>query len=52
MRRVPEGGGDPAAVPIQVNECVPIDKIVALPTNREGSIGFFDVDRFGLAIMG
>src|SRR6266853_2510345 len=52
MRRVSEGGSDPAAVPIQVNESGSLDTVVALPADREGDIGFLDVDLFGLAIMG
>src|SRR5436190_23106150 len=52
VRRVAQGGGDPAASLIQVNECGPLDTIVALPADREGGIGFFDVDRFGVAITG
>jgi len=52
MRRVSQCGRDPAAVPIDINECRPLDTIVTLPTDREGGIGFFDVDRLGVAIMG
>ena len=52
MRGVSEGSGDPAAIPIGVNEGGPLDAIMALPVDREGGIGFFDVDRFGLAITG
>ena len=52
MRGVSEGSGDPAAIPIGVNEGGPLDAIMALPADREGGIGFFDVDRLGVAIMG
>jgi hypothetical protein len=44
--------GDPAAILIDVNECGSLDAIVALPTDREGGIGFFDLDRFGVSIAG
>jgi len=52
IRGVSQDGRDPAAVPIDINECRPLDTIVTLPTDREGGIGFFDVDRLGVAIMG
>ena len=52
MRWISQGCCDPAAVPIVVNESAPLDTIVALPADREGRIGFFDVDRLGVAIMG
>src|ERR1700738_2626224 len=52
MHRVSQGGGDPAAISIEVNETGPLDTIMALPTDREGGIGFLDVDRFGGAIAG
>jgi hypothetical protein len=52
MHRVSQGGGDPAAISIEVNESGPLDTIMALPTDREGGIGFLDVDRFGAAIAG
>ena len=47
MGRISQGGGDPAGIAIEVNESGSLDTIAALPTNREGGIGFFDVDWFG-----
>src|SRR3984893_15719710 len=52
MHRVSQGGGDPAAISIEVNESGPLDTIMALPTDREGGICFLDVGRFGAAMAG
>ena len=52
MRRVSQGGHDPAAVLIDVNESGPLDTIAALPADRESGIGFFDVDRLRITITG
>jgi hypothetical protein len=48
--RVAEDGGHSAGISIRVNECRSVDAIAALPTDREGGIGFFDADRFALAV--
>ena len=52
MRRISEDGGGSAGVPINVDECRSLDAIVALPTDGEGGISLFDVDRFGVPITG
>src|SRR5262245_16079377 len=52
MRRISQGGRDPAAVTIDVNESGPLDTIATLPADRESGIGFFYVDRLRVTIMG
>ena len=41
-----------AGIAIDVDEGGAFDAIAALPVDREGGIGFFDVDGFGVAITG
>ena len=48
--RISEDGGDPAGIVIGVNKGRSLDAIPALPTDRKGDIGLFDVDRFALAV--
>ena len=49
---VAENGGDATGVAIGVDESWSFDTIVALPFDGEAGIGFFQVDRFGVAISG
>jgi hypothetical protein len=50
--RVTEHGCDAAAVAIGVDEGCAFDAIVALPFDRKASVGFFDVERFRVALAG
>src|SRR3954468_7465041 len=52
MRRVSEDGDGSACISIHINECRPVDAIAALPTNREGGIGFFNIDWLRVAVAG
>ena len=49
---VAEDGRDAAGVAVGVDESGPLDPIAALPFDGEAGIGFFQVDRFGVAISG
>ena len=49
---VTENGCDAAGVAIGVDESGPFDPVAALPFDGEAGIGFFQVDRFGVAISG
>src|SRR5207302_7995994 len=50
ISRVAENCGDAAGIVIGVDEGRSVDAIAALPTDGERGIGFFDVDRFALAL--
>src|SRR5258705_1198373 len=50
--RVSDHGCGAAGVAISVDEGGAFDAIVALPVDRKGSFGFFDVERFGVALAG
>ena len=49
---IAKDGGDTAGVAIGVDEVGSLNAIVALPFDGEAGIGFFQVDRFGVAISG
>ena len=52
VSRIPEDGRGAAGVAIPVGEGCAFDTIVARPVDRKGSIGFFDAERFRVALAG
>ena len=50
MRRVSQDGSGLTGIAIDEDECGTLDAVVPLPIDREGDIGFFDIDGFWLPI--
>ena len=50
VSRVTEHGCSAAGVAIRVDEGWTFDAVVSLPVDRKGSVGFFDVERFRVAL--
>ena len=50
MRRVAQDGSGLTGIAIDEDECGTLDAVVPLPIDREGDIGFFDIDGFWLPI--
>jgi hypothetical protein len=48
MRRVSQDGSGLAGIAIDEDECGTLDAVVPFPIDREGDIGLFDMDGFGL----
>jgi hypothetical protein len=44
MRRVSQDGSGLAGIAIDEDECGTLDAVVPFPIDREGDIGFFDID--------
>ena len=51
MRGIAEDGGSGAGFPVHRDECRAVDSVVPLPGNREGGVGFLDMDRFGVSAV-
>ena len=49
---ITEDGGAAARITIRIDEGCAFDAVVAHPIDREGSVGLFDVERFGVAVAG
>jgi hypothetical protein len=50
MRLVSQDGSGLTGIAIDEDECGTLDAVVPLPIDREGDIGFFDIDGFWLPI--
>jgi hypothetical protein len=50
--RVAENGCDTAGIAIGVDEGCAFDAIVSFPLDGKGAVGFFEVERFGVALTG
>ncbi len=50
--RIAEHGCGTAGLSIGVDEGCAFDAVVTLPVDRKGGVGFFDVERFGVALAG
>jgi hypothetical protein len=52
LGRIAEDGCNPVAVVVGVDEGGPLDAVATLPSDGECSIGFLQVNRFGLSASG
>src|SRR3954453_21263454 len=52
LGRIAEDGCNPVAVVVGVDEGGPLDAVATLPSDGEFSIGFLQVNRFGLSASG
>ena len=50
VRRVSQDGSGSPRVPIDEDECRPVDAVVPVPLDGEFGVGLFDVDGFGIAV--